>query len=154
MTALNPLHTVERQIGEMLETHGEHTKSEKQDRILELLNLVKIPDPERRKTSYPHELSGGQRQRIMIAMALANNPDILLLDEPTTALDVTVQAEILLLLKEIRQKIGTSMLLISHDLNMVSKTSDYIYVMKNGYVVEEGKQKMFLIILNMNIHNI
>ncbi|MEM6603355.1 MAG: dipeptide ABC transporter ATP-binding protein [Pseudomonadota bacterium] len=138
MTALNPLHNVEKQIGEMLDLHGNYNTTTRREKIIALLNLVQIPDPEQRLTAFPHELSGGQRQRIMIAMALANDPDILILDEPTTALDVTIQAQILSLLRDIRTRLGTSMLLISHDLPMVAKTADYIYVMKDGEVVEHG----------------
>ena len=144
MTALNPLHNVETQIGEMLDLHGDFTVAARRERILSLLNMVGIKNPEKRMTSYPHELSGGQRQRVMIAMALANNPDILILDEPTTALDVTVQAQILALLRKLRNECGTSMLLISHDLPMVAKTADYIYVMKDGRVVEQGATEQVL----------
>lgn len=144
MTALNPLHRVERQIGEMLDLHGNYSAETKIERILALLEMVGIKEPKKRLKSYPHELSGGQRQRVMIAMALANNPDILILDEPTTALDVTVQAQILDLLRKLREQVGTSMLLISHDLPMVAKTADYIYVMKDGEVVEHGETRQVL----------
>ena len=144
MTALNPLHIVEKQIGEMLDIHGDYTPQARYEKIISLLNEVGIPNPEQRIKSYPHELSGGQRQRIMIAMALANRPDILILDEPTTALDVTVQAQILALLRDIRHKNKTAMLLISHDLQMVAKTADYIYVMKDGKIVEHGTTERVL----------
>ncbi|MDC3347902.1 ATP-binding cassette domain-containing protein, partial [Paracoccaceae bacterium] len=116
MTSLNPLHTIDKQIGESLALHQGVTKDQARGRILELLNKVGIRDAEDRLTSYPHELSGGQRQRVMIAMALANKPELLIADEPTTALDVTIQAQILDLLKELRAKEGLSMLFITHDL--------------------------------------
>src|SRR6266540_6023105 len=116
MTSLNPLHTIEKQIGEILLLHQGLTGEPAHKRIIELLDQVGIPDPQMRLKSYPHQLSGGQRQRVMIAMALANEPDLLIADEPTTALDVTVQAQILNLLKEIRSRLGMSMLFITHDL--------------------------------------
>src|SRR6478735_2857430 len=118
MTSLNPLHTIEAQIGEILSLHNGISGSMARARTLELLTQVGIPDPETRLQSYPHQLSGGQRQRVMIAMALANEPDLLIADEPTTALDVTVQAQILALLAEIRARLGMSMLFITHDLGI------------------------------------
>lgn len=136
MTSLNPLHTVEKQIGETLRLHGGLTKQGVRERILELLRLVRLPDPERRLGSYPHELSGGQRQRVMIAMALANEPDLLIADEPTTALDVTIQAEILELIKDLQRRFGMALLLITHDLNVVRKMADKVCVMQQGEVVE------------------
>ena len=124
MTSLNPLHTIEKQIGEILLLHGGMTGAPARTRILELLGLCGIPDPEGRLGSYPHQLSGGQRQRVMIAMALANEPDLLIADEPTTALDVTVQAQILELLKELQTRLGMAMLFITHDLGIVRKIAD------------------------------
>ena len=138
MTSLNPLHTVEKQIAETLVLHKGLGPEACRGRVLELLNLVGIHDPEKRLAAYPHELSGGQRQRVMIAMALANEPDLLIADEPTTALDVTIQAQILKLLKELQQKFGMAMLLITHDLNIVRKMADRICVMTNGEIVEDG----------------
>ncbi|MBA6418805.1 ABC transporter ATP-binding protein [Pseudomonas neustonica] len=138
MSSLNPLHTVERQINEVLALHKGLNKKDARARTLELLTLVGIPDPEKRLASYPHELSGGQRQRVMIAMALANEPELLIADEPTTALDVTVQLKILDLLKELQQKLGMALLLISHDLNLVRKIAHRVCVMYQGRVVEEN----------------
>jgi microcin C transport system ATP-binding protein len=138
MTSLNPLHTIEKQIGETLLLHQGLTGAAAQARIIELLTQVGIPDPASRLKSYPHQLSGGQRQRIMIAMALANQPDLLIADEPTTALDVTVQAQILKLLKELQQRLGMSMLFITHDLGIVRKLADTVCVMKEGKIVEQG----------------
>ena len=116
MTSLNPLHTVEQQVGEILKIHRGMRDNEAQARVLELLHKVGIQEPEKRLNSYPHQLSGGQRQRVMIAMALANEPELLIADEPTTALDVTVQAQILQLLRDLQHDTGMSMLLITHDL--------------------------------------
>src|SRR5580704_8438317 len=116
MTSLNPLHTIEKQIGEILLLHRGLTGAAARARTLELLTQVGIPDPQARLNSYPHQLSGGQRQRVMIAMALANEPDLLIADEPTTALDVTVQAQIIALLKDIQKRLGMSLLFITHDL--------------------------------------
>ncbi|MEM9206646.1 MAG: ATP-binding cassette domain-containing protein, partial [Pseudomonadota bacterium] len=124
MTSLNPLHSIEKQVGEILKTHRGMSDSAARDRVLELLNQVGIRDPEDRLQSYPHQLSGGQRQRVMIAMALANEPDLLIADEPTTALDVTVQAQILKLLKELQRDMGMALLLITHDLGIVRKMAD------------------------------
>src|SRR5205807_178908 len=138
MTSLNPLHTIEAQIGEILSLHNGISGSMARARTLELLTQVGIPDPHTRLQSYPHQLSGGQRQRVMIAMALANEPDLLIADEPTTALDVTVQAQILLLLKEIQTRLGMAMLFITHDLGIVRKLADTVCVMKQGRIVETG----------------
>jgi microcin C transport system ATP-binding protein len=138
MTSLNPLHTIERQIGEILELHQGVKGQAARDRTLELLSQVGIPDPAGRLKSYPHQMSGGQRQRVMIAMALANEPDLLIADEPTTALDVTVQAQILKLLKEIQTRHGMAMLYITHDLGIVRKISDRVCVMSKGKIVEQG----------------
>ncbi|WP_321347748.1 ABC transporter ATP-binding protein [Halopseudomonas oceani] len=138
MSSLNPLHTVERQIGEVLALHKGLNKLQARERTLELLDLVGIPEPRKRLGAYPHELSGGQRQRVMIAMALANEPELLIADEPTTALDVTVQLKILELLRELQQKLGMALLLISHDLNLVRKIAHRVCVMYRGNVVEEN----------------
>jgi microcin C transport system ATP-binding protein len=138
MTSLNPLHTVERQIGEILEVHQGLTGAAARARVIDLLTRVGIRDPETRLASFPHELSGGQRQRVMIAMALANNPDILIADEPTTALDVTVQAQILALLKELKRESGMALLLITHDLGIVRHMADKVCVMRYGEIVEAG----------------
>jgi microcin C transport system ATP-binding protein len=138
MTSLNPLHTIEAQIGEILQLHNGIRGAMARARTLELLTQVGIPDPERRLQSYPHQLSGGQRQRVMIAMALANEPDLLIADEPTTALDVTVQAQILALLAEIRTRLGMSMLFITHDLGIVRRIADVVCVMNGGKIVEQG----------------
>ena len=139
MTSLNPLHTVERQIGEILELHVGLTGQTQRKRIVELLGKVGIRDPETRLLDYPHQLSGGQRQRVMIAMALANNPDLLIADEPTTALDVTVQAQILKLLKDLQAEFGMAMLLITHDLGIVRNMADRVAVMQHGKIVEQGE---------------
>src|SRR5215210_4709055 len=138
MTSLNPLHTIEQQIGEILELHSGLSGRGARGRILELLTQVGIPDPAGRLASYPHQLSGGQRQRVMIAMALANEPDLLIADEPTTALDVTVQAQILELLKELQTRLGMTMLFITHDLGIVRKIADTVCVMSKGKIVEQG----------------
>jgi microcin C transport system ATP-binding protein len=138
MTSLNPLHTVEKQISEVLIVHKGLSRDGARSRALELLELVHLPDPELRLQSYPHQLSGGQRQRVMIAMALANQPDLLIADEPTTALDVTVQAQILKLLSELQAKLGMAMLLITHDLGIVRKIASRLYVMHAGEIVESG----------------
>ena len=138
MTSLNPLHTIEKQIREILLIHQGLTGEKARTRILELLDQVGIPDPKGRLASYPHQLSGGQRQRVMIAMALANEPDLLIADEPTTALDVTVQAQILKLLKDIQKRLGMSMLFITHDLGIVRKLADRVCVMNTGKIVERG----------------
>ncbi|CAN0654384.1 ABC transporter ATP-binding protein [Nitratireductor sp. OM-1] len=138
MTSLNPLHTIERQIGETLKLHRGMGDKAARDRTLELLTQVGIRDPEKRLDSFPHQLSGGQRQRVMIAMALANEPDLLIADEPTTALDVTVQAQILELLADLRRKKSMSMLFITHDLGIVRKVADRVCVMTDGKIVESG----------------
>ena len=138
MTSLNPLHTVEKQIAEILKIHRGMGEQAARARVLDLLAKVGIRDPETRLQSYPHQLSGGQRQRVMIAMALANEPDLLIADEPTTALDVTVQAQILQLLKDLQRDTGMAMLFITHDLGIVRKIADRVCVMTRGKVVEEG----------------
>jgi len=138
MTSLNPLHTVEKQVNEVLLLHGRMNAVAARARTLELLGLVGLPEPEQRLKSYPHQLSGGQRQRVMIAMALANEPDLLIADEPTTALDVTIQAQILDLLKDLQQRLGMGLLLITHDLGIVRKMADRVCVMTAGKVVESG----------------
>ncbi len=138
MTSLNPLHTIERQLEESLALHQGLAGKAARARILELLNKVGIRDAENRLTSYPHQLSGGQRQRVMIAMALANKPDILIADEPTTALDVTIQAQILDLLADLKKSEGMGLLFITHDLGIVRRIADRVCVMKDGEIVEEG----------------
>jgi len=138
MTSLNPLHSIERQIGEILKLHQNIEGAAARMKILELLNQVGIREPEKRLAAYPHELSGGQRQRVMIAMALANRPELLIADEPTTALDVTVQAQILELLKNLKEEHGMSMLFITHDLGIVRKFADRVCVMTKGRIVETG----------------
>ncbi len=138
MTSLNPLHTIEKQIGEIIALHEGRAAATRQ-RIVELLNEVGIADPAERLGAFPHQLSGGQRQRVMIAMALANRPDLLIADEPTTALDVTVQAQILKLLKDLQAKIGMAVLFITHDLNVVRRIADDVIVMQRGEIVEAGR---------------
>ena len=137
-TSLNPLHSVAKQISETLILHRGMSKADARDRSLELLEMVKIKNAKQRLDAYPHQLSGGQRQRVMIAMALANEPGLLIADEPTTALDVTIQAQVLALLMDLQQKLGMSLLLISHDLNIVRKLADRICVMRRGKFVETG----------------
>ncbi len=138
MTSLNPLHTIQRQIGEILELHKGLRGEAARARTLELLELVGIRDAASRLDAYPHQLSGGQRQRVMIAMALANEPHLLIADEPTTALDVTVQAQILKLLKELQERLGMAMLFITHDLGIVRRIADRVCVMLKGQIVEQG----------------
>src|SRR3981189_1745266 len=138
MTSLNPLHTIESQIGEILQLHSGISGQMARARTIELLTQVGIPEPETRLASYPHQLSGGQRQRVMIAWALPNEPDLLIADEPTTALDVTVQAQILTLLAEIRARLGMSLLFITHDLGIVRRLGDVVGVMNGGKIVEQG----------------
>ncbi|MCR9152238.1 MAG: ABC transporter ATP-binding protein [Rhodobacteraceae bacterium] len=138
MTSLNPLHTLEKQIAESLALHQGLRREAARDRIVELLTQVGIRDPETRLADYPHQLSGGQRQRVMIAMALANNPELLIADEPTTALDVTIEAQILELLADLKAARGLSMLFISHDLNIVRRIADRVCVMQGGEIVEQG----------------
>jgi len=139
MSSLNPVYTIGQQIAEVLHIHNRKmTRAEATARVLELLREVQIPDPEARIKQYPHQLSGGQRQRVMIAMALANRPDILIADEPTTALDVTVQAQILNLIRELQKRYGMAVILITHDLTIVRQFSDYVYVMQHGEVKEHN----------------
>jgi microcin C transport system ATP-binding protein len=138
MTSLNPLHTLEKQVNEVLLVHKNMGRPAARARTLELLRLVGLPDAERRLGAYPHQLSGGERQRVMIAMALANDPDLLIADEPTTALDVTIQAQILTLLKELQGKFGMALLLITHDLTIVRKMADRVCIMTQGEIVEAG----------------
>lgn len=139
MTSLNPLHTIEKQLGESLALHQGLVGAEARARIIELLEQVGIQDAETRLTSYPHQLSGGQRQRVMIAMALANEPDVLIADEPTTALDVTIQAQILDLLKDLKDRMGMGLLFITHDLGIVRRIADRVCVMQKGEIVETGR---------------
>jgi len=138
MTSLNPLHPIARQVGEGVELHQGLRGAAQRARVIELLTLVGIPDPASRLDALPHELSGGQRQRVMIAMALANQPDLLIADEPTTALDVTIQAQILALLKDLQARFGMALLFITHDLGIVRKIADRVCVMKDGMIVETG----------------
>lgn len=144
MTALNPVFTIGWQIEEALIYHTKLSKKERRIRVIELLKMVDIPSPERRAEEYPHQLSGGMRQRVVIAMALACEPEILIADEPTTALDVTIQAQILRLMKELQNRTGTAILLITHDLGVVAQTCDRVVVMYAGQVVEQASvQKLF-----------
>ena len=139
MTSLDPLYTIGSQLMEPIMHHQKIGAGEARARAIEMLTLVSIPEPERRMGSYPHEMSGGQRQRVMIAMALANNPDLLIADEPTTALDVTIQAEILELMAGLQRRFGMGMVFITHDLNIVKRIAHRVYVMRDGEVVEEGE---------------
>jgi len=139
MTSLNPLHSIEKQVGEVLKIHRGMDNAAAHTRVLELLQKVGIRDPEKRLGAFPHQLSGGQRQRVMIAMALANEPDMLIADEPTTALDVTIQAQILELLQQLQHEMGMAMLLITHDLGIVRKMASRVYIMQGGKIVEEGQ---------------
>jgi len=139
MSSLNPLHRVEKQIGEVLKLHRGLSDTNARVRTMELLDKVGIPDAETRLNSYPHQLSGGQRQRVMIAMALANEPDLLIADEPTTALDVTIQAQILALLKRLKDELSMALLLITHDLNVVRKMAERVCVMNEGEIVEAAE---------------
>jgi len=138
-SALNPLHTIEKQVAEPLFVHGKISKRDVRKRVLELLELVRIPDPKDKLKAYPHQLSGGQRQRVMIAMALANGPDLLIADEPTTSLDMTVQKQILDLLTSLRRELNMAVLLISHDLKIVRSHADRVVVMRDGVAVESGE---------------
>ncbi len=145
MTSLNPLHRVEKQVAEIIKIHGRATDTHKgvtdaeaRQTVIDLLRKAGIRDPESRARAYPHELSGGQRQRVMIAMALANKPDLLIADEPTTALDVTIQAQILDLLQKLKDETGMALMLITHNLDIVKKMADRVYVMKDGEIVEQG----------------
>ncbi len=144
MSSLNPLHKVEKQIGEVLKVHHGMSDTKARVRVLELMDKVGIPDPETRLNAYPHQLSGGQRQRVMIAMALANEPDLLIADEPTTALDVTIQAQILELLQRLKKELGMALLLITHDLTVVRKMAERVCVMNHGEIVEAAEtEKIF-----------
>lgn len=139
MSSLNPVYSIGSQLAEVLRIHQKITRAQAQAKARDLLETVQIPDPEARLRQYPHQLSGGQRQRVMIAMALANNPDVLIADEPTTALDVTVQAEILNLIKALQAKMGMAVILITHDLTVVRRFADHVYVMQHGVVRESGQ---------------
>lgn len=141
MTSLNPVFTVGDQIREAVQLHQKVSRKEANDRAIEMLKLVGIPSPDKRVKDYPHQLSGGMRQRVMIAMALSCNPNILIADEPTTALDVTIQAQILDLMKKLRETLGMSMMLITHDLGVVAETADEVIVMYAGKIVEQGLVK-------------
>ncbi len=144
MTSLNPLHTINKQIEEMIQTHNKVSNYEAKNKTINLLKEVGLKDIAGRPKIYPYELSGGQRQRAMIAMSIANNPDLLIADEPTTALDVTIQMQILSLLSSLQKKMGMTMIFISHDLSVVKKMADFIYVMKDGRVIENGtREKIF-----------
>jgi oligopeptide/dipeptide ABC transporter ATP-binding protein len=138
MSALNPVYSVGKQIAEALRAHQKLTRQEATDRAVELLAMVGIPAPERRVHEYPHKLSGGMRQRVTIAMALANEPSLLILDEPTTALDVTIQAQILDLVRDLRRRVNTAVLLISHDIGVVAELCEQVVVMYGGRVMERG----------------
>lgn len=141
MTSLNPVFTVGSQIAEAVQRHRKVSKAEARERALEMFRRVRIPAPETRLDDYPHQLSGGMRQRVMIAMALANDPHLLIADEPTTALDVTIQAQILKLMRDLQQETGTAMLLITHDLGVVAEVADEVAVMYAGRIVESGPVK-------------
>ena len=135
MTSLNPVYTVGTQISEMITAHEKVSKKEVRERAIEMLRLVGIPSPEKRVDEYPHELSGGMRQRVMIAMALSCNPELLIADEPTTALDVTIQAQILDLMRKLQKKLNTSIMMITHDLGVIAEMADYVLVMYAGRVM-------------------
>ncbi len=134
MTSLNPLHTINKQIEEIIINHNQISSKDAKNKTIELLNEVGLEEISKRHKVYPYELSGGQRQRVMIAMSIANKPDVLIADEPTTALDVTVQTQIIDLLKDLQKKLGMTLIFISHDLSLVKKISDYVFVMKNGKI--------------------
>ncbi|MBK47438.1 MAG: microcin ABC transporter ATP-binding protein [Pelagibacteraceae bacterium] len=142
MTSLNPLHNIRKQVTEVLFLHKNLSDKEAENRAIELLDLVGFPDGKNRLNDYPHQLSGGQKQRVMIAMALANDPDLLIADEPTTALDVTIQAQILNLLKKLQSKLKMSLIIITHDLTIVKNITDKVIVMTNGKIVESGKTNL------------
>ena len=142
MTSLNPLHNIKKQITEVLFLHKKLSNKEAEDKAIELLDLVGFKDGKNRLKDYPHQLSGGQKQRVMIAMALANDPDLLIADEPTTALDVTIQAQILNLLKKLQTKLKMSLIIITHDLTIVKNITDRVVVMTDGKIVESGKTKL------------
>ena len=142
MTSLNPVMTVGRQIGEILERHSSMTKGETRDRTVELLEMVRMPEAQRRLHDYPHNLSGGMRQRVMIAIALACNPRVLIADEPTTALDVTIQAQILDLMRELQERLGTAIIMITHDLGVIAEVAQNVVVMYAGQKVEEATAEM------------
>jgi len=138
MTSLNPLHTIQKQISEIILIHSKISTLEAYDKTKDLLKIVGLEDVSKRINAYPHELSGGQRQRVMIAMSIANNPDLLIADEPTTALDVNIQSQILELIKSLQKKMNMSILFISHDLSVVKKIADYVCIMKDGNIVEKN----------------
>jgi len=141
MTSLNPVYTVGKQIEEMIRNHEKLSKKDIHDKVIEMLRLVGIPSPEKRYYEYPHELSGGMRQRVMIAMALSCNPELLIADEPTTALDVTIQAQILELLRDLKRKLNTSIMMITHDLGVIAEMADNVLVMYAGMVMEYSDVK-------------
>jgi oligopeptide/dipeptide ABC transporter ATP-binding protein len=138
MTSLNPVYTVGEQVAEVIRVHRNVSRAEAHNRVIELFTMVGIPSAERRVKDYPHNLSGGMRQRVMIAMAIANDPDLLILDEPTTALDVTIQAQILELVKDLQRRVNTAVMLITHDLGVVAEMSERVIVMYAGRIVEDG----------------
>ena len=138
MSSLNPLHTIGHQISEMISTHQKLEKKQLKATVIKLLRQTGIKNPKQRYKAYPHELSGGQRQRVMIAMAIANNPEILIADEPTTALDVTIQAQIIELLIKLQKQLKMSIIFISHDLHLIRKIASRVIVMKNGKIIEQG----------------
>ena len=139
MTSLNPVFTVGYQLEEAVLLHTDRTKKEAKERAIEMLTLVGVNEPEKRVNQYPHELSGGMRQRVMIAMALACEPDILIADEPTTALDVTIQAQILELMQSLQEKLGMAIIMVTHDLGVIASMCDEIIVMYGGRVCERGR---------------
>jgi len=141
MTSLNPLYTVGRQVSEAIALHQGLSRRDAMDRAVEMLRQVYIPEPERRVHAYPHQMSGGMRQRVMIAMALSCNPKVLIADEPTTALDVTIQAQILDLMRELQKTFGTAIILITHDMGVVAENADRVVVMYAGRMVEEASAK-------------
>src|SRR4029079_18107330 len=138
LSALNPVHKIGRQIVEMIQSHQDMPKAQATQRAVELLELVGIPQPKTRANQYPHEFSGGMRQRVMIAMAIANDPEVLIADEPTTALDVTVQAQILEVIQRVQRELGTAIVFITHDLGVIARVADRVQVMYAGRVVERG----------------